>query len=98
MRAVPPLACRRRDYYDLLSVPRSATEAQIKRAYRKVALKYHPDKVQGSEEEKKVAAEKFAEISHGEGGEGRRRSRRRAAAGRGGGGRVPRATAPVSPS
>eukprot|EP00887_Chlorella_sp_A99_P000337 scaffold13.g337.t1 len=53
-----------RDYYDLLQVPRSADEAQIKRAYRKIALKYHPDKVQGSEQEKKEAAQKFADISH----------------------------------
>ena len=50
-------------------MPRSANEAQIKRAYRKVALKYHPDKVQGNEEEKKEAAAKFAEISHGACGE-----------------------------
>lgn len=44
---------------------RSADEATIKRAYRKLALKMHPDKVQGTEEEKKVAAEKFAEVGHG---------------------------------
>ncbi len=56
---------RRRDYYDLLQVPRSANDAQIKRAYRKLALKMHPDKVQGSEEEKKAAAQKFADVSHG---------------------------------
>jgi preprotein translocase subunit Sec63 len=31
-----------RDYYDLLSVPKHATDSQIKRAYRKLALKYHP--------------------------------------------------------
>ncbi|EFN52402.1 hypothetical protein CHLNCDRAFT_138873 [Chlorella variabilis] len=53
-----------RDYYDILQVPRSATDAQIKRAYRKLALKMHPDKVQGSEEEKKAAAQKFADVSH----------------------------------
>lgn len=53
-----------RDYYDLLQVPRSANDAQIKRAYRKLALKMHPDKVQGSEEEKKAAAQKFADVSH----------------------------------
>jgi DnaJ family protein B protein 11 len=53
-----------RDYYELLQVPRSANEAQIKRAYRKLALKMHPDKVQGNEEEKKAAAQKFADVSH----------------------------------
>lgn len=31
-----------RDFYDLLSVPKHATDSQIKRAYRKLALKYHP--------------------------------------------------------
>ena len=67
-RADPPrpITCRR-DYYDLLQVPRSADEAAIKRAYRKVALKYHPDKVTGSDEEKKEAAKKFSDIGHGEG-------------------------------
>lgn len=54
-----------RDYYDVLHVHQSADEATIKRAYRKLALKMHPDKVQGNEEDKKVAAEKFAEVSHG---------------------------------
>ena len=56
----------RKDYYDILHVHQSADEATIKRSYRKLALKMHPDKVQGSEEEKKAAAEKFAEVSHGE--------------------------------
>ncbi|KAL6782477.1 hypothetical protein ACKKBG_A06930 [Auxenochlorella protothecoides x Auxenochlorella symbiontica] len=53
-----------KDYYDLLHVSRHADAAAIKRAYRKVALKYHPDKVQGTEEEKQAAAKTFAEIGH----------------------------------
>eukprot|EP00877_Chromochloris_zofingiensis_P008641 jgi/Chrzof1/402/Cz01g14160.t1 len=53
-----------RDYYDLLNVPKHATEQQLKRAYRKLALQYHPDKVTGTEEEKKEAAKHFADINH----------------------------------
>ncbi|KAA8719403.1 molecular chaperone DnaJ [Corynebacterium spheniscorum] len=47
-----------RDYYGILGVDRSATEQEIKRAYRKLARKYHPD-VNDSEE----AAEMFREVS-----------------------------------
>jgi DnaJ-class molecular chaperone len=53
-----------RDFYDLLNVPRQADEQLIKRAYRKLALKYHPDKVTGSDEEKADAARHFADINH----------------------------------
>eukprot|EP00898_Chlorokybus_atmophyticus_P001543 jgi/Chlat1/238/Chrsp1S03046 len=49
-----------RNFYDILQVSRSATEDQIKRSYRKLALKYHPDKNPGNEE----AGKKFAEINH----------------------------------
>jgi hypothetical protein len=52
-----------RNYYDVLSVPKHAGEQQIKRAYRKLALQYHPDKVGGTEEQKAEAAKRFAEIN-----------------------------------
>src|SRR5208283_3476598 len=51
----------KRDYYEILGVPRSAALADIKKVYRSLALKYHPDRV--PEAEKKVAEERFKEIS-----------------------------------
>lgn len=49
----------------MLQIDRSADDATIKKAYRKLAVRMHPDKVQGTEEEKKKASEEFAELSHG---------------------------------
>lgn len=48
-----------RDFYDILGVPRSADEDAIRKAYRKLAHKYHPDKTGGD----KAAEEKLKEIN-----------------------------------
>ena len=48
-----------KDYYDILGVSKDAPAADLKKAYRKKALKYHPDKNPGD----KVAEEKFKELS-----------------------------------
>ena len=59
----------KRDYYEVLGIERSAGEEQISQAYRKLALKYHPDRNPGDDEavvKFKEAAEAFEVLSHAE--------------------------------
>jgi molecular chaperone DnaJ len=58
----------KRDYYDVLGIPKSASKDDIKNAYRKLALQYHPDrnKAAGSEEKFKEISEAYAVLSDDE--------------------------------
>ena len=57
----------KRDYYEILGIDRGASQDEIKKAYRKIAIKYHPDKNPGdtsSEEKFKEAAEAYEVLSN----------------------------------
>ena len=54
---------RKRDYYAILGIDKNADEKEIKRAYKKMAMKYHPDRNSESEESKKMAEKKFIDVN-----------------------------------
>src|SRR6266849_4290154 len=58
-----------RDFYEVLGVPRGAGDADIKKAYRQLAMKFHPDRNPGdkaAEDKFKEAAEAYDVLSHDE--------------------------------
>ena len=70
----------KRDYYEVLGVEKTATADEIKKAYRKKAIQYHPDKNPGdkeAEEKFKEAAEAYEVLSNPDTCRCRRSSRRR---------------------
>src|SRR5918999_78217 len=56
---MPPSMATQRDYYEILGVERTASSAEIATAYRKLAVKFHPDKNPGDQE----AIERFKEAA-----------------------------------
>ena len=55
----PAIAEQNRDFYKILEIKKNAKDDEIKKAYRKLTLKYHPDKNQGDE----AAKEKFHDVA-----------------------------------
>ncbi len=52
-----------KDYYEILGLPRNASKDDIKKAFRKIAHKYHPDKKGGDPEKFKEASEAYSVLS-----------------------------------
>ena len=59
----PPMLAPEHHYYELLGVGYGATDEELRKHYRKLAAKYHPDK-QKDEEGAKKAAEMFKNVNH----------------------------------
>lgn len=56
-------AAKKKDYYKVLDLPRDANENQIRKAYKVLALKWHPDKNSQDDTQKEMAEKKFKEIT-----------------------------------
>ena len=56
--------CGTRSYYDILGVKKDSTTAEIKKAFRNLALKFHPDKIKAADRDENTEA-KFREIVSG---------------------------------
>jgi DnaJ family protein C protein 7 len=54
---------KKRDYYKILELDKNANENEIRKAYKKLALKWHPDRNNESEESQKMAEKTFRDIS-----------------------------------
>jgi len=56
-------AAKKKDFYEVLGLQKGASDKDIRNAYRKMALKYHPDRNNESDEQKEAASKKFKEVN-----------------------------------
>ena len=52
----------KRDFYDVLGVSKGASDAELKKAYRKLAVRHHPDKNPGTKEESEAIFKQINEV------------------------------------